>query len=74
MTDCPGCVAKDARLKSAVELLRRGVNAMRRVGWEPGETDAEWTMSAAVFIGDYDQESEYLMRKFTDPPEGVNPK
>jgi hypothetical protein len=63
---CSGCSQKGEQLKDAVELLRRGVNMLHRVGWEPGETDVEWQMAAALLVGLYDQDAEH-MRANTRP-------
>lgn len=41
--------ALEQRLAEAEDLIKRGVVAMRRTGWEPGETDSEWIMAARMW-------------------------
>lgn len=38
------------RLDEAEKLLERGIAAMNRVGWEPGETDQEWCSAAGSWV------------------------
>ena len=37
-------------LTEAERLLKRGVKALNRLGWEKGETDAEWRQAARAFL------------------------
>jgi hypothetical protein len=60
MKICQGCVEKDKRLNEAVRLLRRGVKAMNRVGWEPGEKDSDWKLAARSYVAQYRAETEYM--------------
>jgi hypothetical protein len=65
MTSCPGCIEKTKRLKDAVNLLRRGVKMLHRVGWEPGETDDEWRQKAVTFLAV--EQMEYKMESTREP-------
>ncbi len=57
---CLGCIEKEKRLIEALDLLRRGVKMLHRVGWEKGETDDEWRQKAVSYINQWDMETEYL--------------
>lgn len=59
MTDCPGCTEKSKRLKDAVDLLKRGVKMLHRVGWEPGETDDEWRQKAVTYLSVHEMDEQY---------------
>ena len=64
---CPGCVEKEKRLIEAVDLLRRGVKMLQRVGWEKGETDDEWRQKAASYLTHWDMEVVAYLKSLKEP-------
>ena len=37
-------------LKTAINLLKRGVKTLNRQEWEPGETNQEWELAVSSFL------------------------
>ncbi len=53
----------DKWLKDAENLLIRGQKVLRRQGWEKGETDREWSLAVASFLGQLKVERQYPDRR-----------